>query len=88
MESSFLLLEKADTTTILAAHYRPPEEFVAKAADGKTDLWSLIYKPSNFDPARRYPVIDLEYATPVTAVVPRNFSMPSEACLLSPPVQC
>jgi dipeptidyl-peptidase-4 len=67
------IVEKADATDLLAAHYRPPEEFVAKAADGKTDLWSLIYKPSNFDPARRYPVIDLEYATPVTAVVPRNF---------------
>lgn len=82
-------LEKADATAILAAHYRPPEEFVAKAADGKTDLWSLIYKPSNFDPARRYPVIDLEYATPVTAVVPRNFlhairgvpSLPTSAML-------
>jgi dipeptidyl aminopeptidase/acylaminoacyl peptidase len=66
-------LEKADATGLFAAHYRPPEEFVAKAADGKTDLWCLIYKPSNFDPTRRYPVIDLEYATPVTAVVPRNF---------------
>jgi dipeptidyl aminopeptidase/acylaminoacyl peptidase len=65
--------EKADPTELFAAQYRPPEEFVAKAADGKTDLWSLVYKPSNFDPAKRYPVIDLEYATPVTAVVPRNF---------------
>lgn len=65
--------EKADATELLAVHYRPPEEFVAKAADGTTDLWSLVYKPSNFDPSKRYPVIDLEYATPVTAVVPRNF---------------
>jgi dipeptidyl-peptidase-4 len=65
--------EKADATELLAARYRPPEEFVAKASDGKTDLWSLVYKPSNFDPAKSYPVIDLEYATPVTAVVPRNF---------------
>jgi dipeptidyl aminopeptidase/acylaminoacyl peptidase len=81
--------EKADATAVLAAHYRPPEEFVAKAADGKTYLWSLIYKPSNFDPAKRYPVIDLEYATPVTAVVPRNFlhaisgvpSLPTSAML-------
>lgn len=82
-------LEKADASASLAAHYRPPEEFVAKAADGKTDLWSLIYKPSYFDPAKRYPIIDLEYATPVTAVVPRNFlhaisgvpSLPTSAML-------
>jgi dipeptidyl-peptidase 4 len=65
--------EKADATDLFAGHYRPPEEFVAKAADGITDLWSLVYKPSNFDPAKRYPVIDLEYAAPVIAVVPRNF---------------
>jgi dipeptidyl aminopeptidase/acylaminoacyl peptidase len=81
--------EKADATELLAAHYRPPEEFVARAADGKTDLWSVIYTPSNFDPAKKYPVIDLEYATPVTAVVPRNFvhaihgvpSLPTDAML-------
>lgn len=81
--------EKADATELYAAHYRAPEEFVAKAADGKTDLWSLVYKPSNFDPAKRYPVIDLEYATPVTAVVPRSFvhaihgipSLPTDAML-------
>jgi dipeptidyl aminopeptidase/acylaminoacyl peptidase len=66
--------EKADATELFATHYRPPEEFVAKAADGSTDLWSLVYKPSNFDPSKRYPVIDLEYAAPVTAVVPREFS--------------
>jgi dipeptidyl-peptidase 4 len=71
--SLIAIFEKADASELLASHYRPPEEFVAKAADGKTDLWGLIYKPSNFDPAKRYPVIDLEYATPVTAVVPRNF---------------
>jgi dipeptidyl-peptidase 4 len=65
--------EKADATELFGAHYMPPEEFVAKAADGKTDLWSLVYKPSDFNPAKRYPVIDLEYATPVTAVVARNF---------------
>jgi dipeptidyl aminopeptidase/acylaminoacyl peptidase len=67
--------EKADASALFAAGYHPPEEFVAKAADGKTDLWCVLYKPSNFDPQKHYPIIDAEYASPLTAVVPRNFVM-------------
>jgi dipeptidyl-peptidase 4 len=67
--------EKADATALFAAGYKPPEEFIAKSADGSSDLWCLLYKPSNFDPSKKYPVIDLEYASPLTAVVPRTFGM-------------
>lgn len=66
-------VERADATELYAAGWRPPEEFVVKAADGKTDLWGTIYKPSDFDPARKYPIIDAQYASPLTAVVPRHF---------------
>ncbi|HEY6249401.1 MAG TPA: DPP IV N-terminal domain-containing protein [Candidatus Angelobacter sp.] len=65
--------EKADVSELVAAGYHPPEEFVATAADGKTDLWCLFYKPSQVVPGRRYPVVDLNYASPQVAVVPRNF---------------
>jgi dipeptidyl aminopeptidase/acylaminoacyl peptidase len=67
------VFEEADATGLFAAGYRPPEEFVVKAADGRTDLYGVIYKPSNFDPARKYPVVDDQYASPLTAVAPRNF---------------
>jgi dipeptidyl aminopeptidase/acylaminoacyl peptidase len=66
-------VEHADASALFAAGYRPPEEFVVKAADGTTDLWGALYKPANFDSTRRYPVLDVEYASPLTAVVPRNF---------------
>jgi len=66
-------LEKADVSELMAAGYRPPEEFVARSADGKDDLWCLIYKPANFDPNQRYPAVDAQYATPYTASVPRDF---------------
>ena len=42
--------------------WSPPEEFVVKAADGKTDLYGLLYKPYDFDPNKKYPVIDWIYA--------------------------
>lgn len=66
-------VERADATALYAAGWRPPEEFVVKAADGETDLWGVIYKPSDFDPKRKYPVIDAQYASPLIAVAPRHF---------------
>ncbi|HEY6968460.1 MAG TPA: DPP IV N-terminal domain-containing protein [Candidatus Angelobacter sp.] len=66
-------VEKADVTELWATGYKPPEEFVARSADGKYDLWCLIYKPTDFDPQKRYPVIDTEYAATITSAVPRNF---------------
>lgn len=66
-------VERADASALYAAGWRPPEEFTVKAADGETDLWGVIYKPSDFDPQRKYPIIDAQYASPLTAVAPRHF---------------
>ena len=51
--------------------WRPPEEFVVKAADGKTDLYGVLYKPYDFDPRKKYPVLELNYAA--ANVVPHTF---------------
>jgi dipeptidyl-peptidase-4 len=69
------IFERADASALFAAGYQVPEEFIVRAADGKSNLWCLMYKPSTFDPKKRYPVIDVEYASPLTAAVPRNFLM-------------
>jgi dipeptidyl-peptidase-4 len=66
-------VEKADVSELLAAGYHPPQEFVARSADGSADLWCMIYKPTNFDPAKRYPVVDTQYATPYIAMVGHDF---------------
>jgi dipeptidyl aminopeptidase/acylaminoacyl peptidase len=71
--------EKADASRLYAAGFRAPEEFVAKAADGITNLWGVVYKPGKLDPHKRYPIIDEQYASPLTAVVPRNFLMASSS---------
>lgn len=55
-------LSQADASGLDALGWRPPEAFVAKAADGQTELHGLIYTPADFDPARTYPVIEYIYA--------------------------
>jgi dienelactone hydrolase len=67
-------LEKADASELLAKGFRMPEVFVAKARDGKTDIWGTIVRPSNFDASKKYPVIEQIYAGPQGSFVPKIFS--------------
>jgi dipeptidyl aminopeptidase/acylaminoacyl peptidase len=48
--------------------------FVAKGRDGKTDIWGLVFRPSNFDPNKKYPVVENIYAGPQGSFVPKSFS--------------
>lgn len=68
-------LSTADISDLEALGWRPPEEFVVKAADGTTDIFGGIYKPPDFDPGKKYPVIEYIYASPpITDEAPRYFS--------------
>ena len=69
-----LELGKGDATALLASGIRMPEVFVAKGRDGKTDIWGTIVRPTNFDPAKKYPVIEQIYAGPQGSFVPKTFS--------------
>src|SRR5262245_51984431 len=51
-----------------------PEPFKGKAADGQTDLYGLIWRPTNFDPKKKYPVIENIYTGPQSAFVPKTFA--------------
>lgn len=57
-------LAHADVSRLQATGWTPPQSFTVKARDGRTDLYGLMFKPSNFDPAKRYPVIDYIYPGP------------------------
>lgn len=67
-------LEKADITRHIKAGFRLPEPFHAKGRDGVTDIWGVICRPSDFDPNKRYPIIENIYAGPQDAFVPKSFS--------------
>jgi dipeptidyl aminopeptidase/acylaminoacyl peptidase len=67
-------LEQADIGELTSRGWQPPEVFVAKGRDGKTDIWGIICRPREFDPARQYPVIESIYAGPQGSFVPKTFS--------------
>lgn len=63
----------SDAAALYATGWKPPERVVAKAADGTTDLHGVITFPRDFDPGRRYPVIDATYPGPLSSWAPRTF---------------
>lgn len=76
-------LEEADLSQLMAAGYQFPEAFVAKADDGITDLYGVMYKPFDFDPAMQYPIIAYVYPGPQTESVAKSFSTNSTTTSLA-----
>ncbi|MFC4763631.1 S9 family peptidase [Dyella koreensis] len=60
---------KADISRLLASGWKAPEPFTVKGRDGKTDLYGLMFKPTNFDPSKKYPIVDYVYPGPQTGSV-------------------
>ena len=73
-QSVVMTLEKADATDLFATGWKAPEVFTSKARDGRTDIWGIIIRPTNFDPAKKYPVIENIYAGPQGSFVPKAWS--------------
>jgi dipeptidyl aminopeptidase/acylaminoacyl peptidase len=66
-------IERRDIQELVKAGWRAPEVFTALGRDGKTDIWGLIYRPMNFDPSKKYPVVENIYAGPQDSFVPKSF---------------
>ena len=67
-------LETADASLLKNAGWRAPERFVAKGRDGETDIYGIITRPTNFDPGKKYPVIENIYAGPHGSFTPKAFT--------------
>ena len=68
-------LEETDLSQLVAAGYEFPEPYTVKAADGVTDLYGVIYRPYDFDPAKEYPIVAYVYPGPQTESVSKSFSL-------------
>lgn len=68
-------LEHADISRLVAAGWKPPMPIVVKARDGQTDLYGLLFRPTDFDPAKKYPIVNHVYPGPQAGSVGgRQFS--------------
>ncbi len=68
-----LEIEKANIDKLISAGYKMPEPFVSKGRDGTTDIWGNIYRPTNFDSTKSYPIIEYIYAGPQGSYVQKTF---------------
>lgn len=73
-----MTVDKGDIGKLIAAGWQPPMVFKAKGRDDKTNIWGVIYKPTNFDPHKKYHVIEDIYAGPQGSFVPKSFTTRSE----------
>ena len=74
-------LEKSDISRLVAAEWKPPTPIVVKARDGATDLYGLMFKPTNFDATKKYPIVNHIYPGPQSGSVgSRSFSAARGDC--------
>jgi dipeptidyl-peptidase 4 len=66
-------LERSDLEALRASGWQTPERFVAKGRDGLTDIYGVLFRPTNFDSGKSYPVIEQIYAGPQDSHVPKAF---------------
>ncbi|HTH52710.1 MAG TPA: DPP IV N-terminal domain-containing protein [Edaphobacter sp.] len=57
---------KQDITKLEAAGWKPLTPITVKARDGRTDLYGFLFKPTNFDPSKKYPIVNNVYPGPQT----------------------
>jgi dipeptidyl-peptidase 4 len=69
------VLETAEARALVATGWTMPERFVAKGRDGSTDIYGILIKPANFDPSKKYPVVEDIYAGPHSAFTPKDFGL-------------
>ncbi|MBJ7881516.1 S9 family peptidase [Gelidibacter salicanalis] len=66
-------LTSAEVSDVVSKGWQAPEPFQLIGKDGKTTIYGAIWKPTNFDSTKSYPIIDHSYTGPHTQVFPKSF---------------
>lgn len=74
LEDGTILKQISGATVHDLDGWEAPEVFSTTARDGITTIYGAIWKPTNFDPQKKYPLIEMSYTGPHTQVFPRDFS--------------
>jgi dipeptidyl-peptidase 4 len=72
-------LEKADISALVASGWQPPQQVKVKGRDGTTDIYGLMYTPTNLDESKKYPVLNYIYPGPQTGSVGGRSFTPSRS---------
>jgi dipeptidyl aminopeptidase/acylaminoacyl peptidase len=67
-------LMESDITKLKATGWRAPERFQAKARDGKTDIYGVLWRPTNLDESKKYPIVEYIYTGPHSSFAPTSFN--------------
>jgi dipeptidyl aminopeptidase/acylaminoacyl peptidase len=78
--SVVLELEKTDISKLVASGWKQPERFHYKGRDGKTDIYGVLWRPTTFDPSKKYAVIEQIYAGPQGFFAPATFAAYRNGC--------
>jgi dipeptidyl-peptidase 4 len=73
-QSGETLMELGHANVTGLNRWNPPEIFTTVARDGKTTLFGALWRPTNFDPTKSYPVLESSYTGPHTQVFPKSYS--------------
>jgi dipeptidyl-peptidase-4 len=72
-----MLVEKGDISKLLASGWKPPIPITMKGRDGKTDIYGLMFLPTNFDSTKKYPIVNNAYPGPQGASTGSRAFMPA-----------
>ena len=72
--NTVMKVDTPDLSALIEMGFKYPEPFAVKADDGVTDLYGVMYKPFDFDPTRKYPIIAYVYPGPQTESVTKTFN--------------
>ena len=68
-------LTNADVSDATSRGWKAPEAFSLTGKDGKTTIYGAIWKPTNFDASKSYPIVDATYTGPHTQRFPKSFNI-------------
>lgn len=71
-------LAHQDISRLTAEGWKPPSPIIVNARDGKTPLYGFMWRPTNFDASKKYPIVDYVYPGPqIGSCGSRSFSAAS-----------
>ena len=85
---TLIKLAQPDISGAVAQGWVAPEAFFVKAADNMTDLYGVMWKPADFDPKKKYPIISVVYPGPYYGFVPVDFSLCETYCTTMAQMGC